>query len=42
MNTLMERGKKSVAERVVYGALDEVQSKLKRIPSPPSTRRWRT
>ena len=24
MNTLMERGKKSVAERIVYGALDEI------------------
>ena len=34
MNTLMSRGKKSVAERVVYGALDEVQSKLKQDPVP--------
>ena len=34
MNTLMERGKKSVAERVVYGALEEVQSKLKQDPVP--------
>src|SRR5213596_3215712 len=34
MNTLMERGKKSVAERVVYGALDEVQTKLKQDPIP--------
>src|ERR671912_480244 len=34
MNTLMERGKKSVAERVVYGALDEVQAKLKQDPVP--------
>src|ERR1700710_1579503 len=34
MNTLMARGKKSVAERVVYGALDEVQSKLKQDPVP--------
>jgi small subunit ribosomal protein S7 len=42
MNTLMERGKKSVAERVVYGALDEVESSSSRIRSPPSTRRWRT
>src|ERR1700716_4465338 len=33
-NTLMSRGKKSVAERVVYGALDEVQSKLKQDPVP--------
>ena len=34
MHTLMERGKKSVAARVVYGALDEVQSKLKQDPVP--------
>jgi small subunit ribosomal protein S7 len=34
MNTLMERGKKSVAERVVYGALDEVEAKLKQDPVP--------
>src|ERR687887_1384387 len=34
MNTLMERGKKSVAERVVYGALDEIQAKLKQDPIP--------
>src|ERR1700760_2828337 len=34
MTTLMERGKKSVAERVVYGALDEIESKLKADPIP--------
>jgi len=34
MNTLMSRGKKSVAERVVYGALDEIQTKLKADPVP--------
>ena len=34
MNTLMERGKKSVAERVVYGALDEIETKLKQDPIP--------
>jgi len=34
MNTLMERGKKSVAERVVYGALDEIEAKLKTDPVP--------
>ena len=34
MNTLMSRGKKSVAERVVYGALDEIESKLKADPIP--------
>src|SRR5207244_1182381 len=34
MNTLMERGKKSVAESVVYGALEEVESRLKQDPTP--------
>ena len=34
MNTLMERGKKSVAERVVYGALDDIEAKLKQDPVP--------
>ena len=34
MNTLMERGKKSVAERVVYGALDQIETKLKQDPVP--------
>ena len=34
MNTLMERGKKSVAERVVYGPLDEIEGKLKQDPVP--------
>ena len=32
MNNLMLDGKKSVAESIVYGALDRVQSKLKRAP----------
>ena len=32
MNTLMERGKKSVAERIVYGALDKMQAKAKSNP----------
>ena len=34
VNVLMTRGKKSVAERVVYGALDEIESKLKADPIP--------
>ena len=34
MNSIMQQGKKSVAERVVYGALDEVQAKLKQDPVP--------
>ena len=32
MNNLMIDGKKSVAERIVYSALDRVESKLKRSP----------
>ena len=32
MNNLMLDGKKSVAESIVYGALDRVQTKLKREP----------
>ncbi|RYH07430.1 30S ribosomal protein S7 [Tropicimonas sp. IMCC6043] len=32
MNNLMIDGKKSVAERIVYNALDRVESKLKRSP----------
>ena len=32
MNSVMKDGKKSTAERIVYGALDEVESKMKRNP----------
>jgi len=32
MNNLMMDGKKSTAERIVYGALDRVEGKLKRAP----------
>ena len=32
MNNLMKDGKKSVAERIVYSALDRVESRLKRSP----------
>ena len=32
MNNLMYAGKKSVAERIVYGAMDRVEDKLKREP----------
>ncbi|MBL4805704.1 MAG: 30S ribosomal protein S7 [Rhodobacteraceae bacterium] len=32
MNNLMLDGKKSVAERIVYGALEKVETKLKREP----------
>jgi len=32
MNAVMEHGKKSVAERIFYGAMDMVQDKMKRDP----------
>ncbi len=32
MNSIMKQGKKSVAERIVYGALDSVQAKAKSNP----------
>jgi len=32
MNNLMLDGRKSAAERIVYGALDRVEAKLKRAP----------
>ena len=32
MNSLMLDGKKSVAERIVYGALDQIESKTKQDP----------
>ena len=32
MNNLMYDGKKSAAERIVYGALNRVEDKLKRAP----------
>ena len=32
MNNLMIDGKKSVAERIVYSALDRVENKVKRAP----------
>jgi|SRR5690606_2027874 len=32
MNSVMEQGKKSVAERILYGALDTIETRLKREP----------
>ena len=32
MNNLMLDGKKSIAERIVYGALERVETKVKRVP----------
>ena len=32
MNNLMLDGKKSIAERIVYGALERVEAKVKRVP----------
>jgi small subunit ribosomal protein S7 len=34
MNSVMYDGKKSVAEKIVYGALDQVESKVKSDPVP--------
>ena len=32
MNSIMKEGKKSAAERIVYGALDQMESKIKQNP----------
>jgi small subunit ribosomal protein S7 len=32
MNSVMKQGKKSVAERIVYGALDQIEGKVKQSP----------
>ena len=32
MNNLMFDGKKSVSEKIVYGAFDEIENKMKRPP----------
>ena len=32
MNSLMYHGKKSIAEGIVYGAMDRVETRLKRVP----------
>ena len=32
MNSIMRQGKKSVAESIVYGALDKIESKIKQNP----------
>lgn len=42
MNNLMIDGKKSVAESIVYNALDRVQTRLKREPLEASTKRSTT
>ena len=33
VNNLMERGKKSTAEKIIYSALDEISNKAKRDPA---------
>ena len=38
MNNLMIDGKKSVAEKIVYNALDRVENKVKRLLSKSSTK----
>ena len=42
INVLMDSGKKSVAERIVYGAFERSQRRAARIRSRSSTRRCRT
>ena len=42
MNSIMKEGKKSAAERIVYGALDQMEKKGKSNPSSYSTRRCAT
>ena len=42
INTIMYEGKKSVAEGIVYGAMDGIETKARPIRSPSSSRRWRT
>ena len=42
MNSIMKEGKKSVAERIVYGALDRMQSRAKSDPIQMFHRRSRT
>ena len=42
MNNLMIDGKKSVAEKIVYNALDRVEDKIKRAPWKCSTKRSTT
>ena len=32
MNSVMKQGKKSVAEKIVYGALDQIEGKIKQSP----------
>jgi small subunit ribosomal protein S7 len=32
MNSVMKQGKKSVAESIVYGALDQIEGKVKQSP----------
>ena len=32
MNVIMESGKKAVAERIIYGALEQIESKTKKDP----------
>jgi small subunit ribosomal protein S7 len=50
MNVIMEGGKKAVAERIIYGALDQIQKKSPdkdpleafKLPSTTSSRWWRS
>ncbi len=42
VNIIMSRGKKSTAQRTVYGALDQIMSRPAKSRSRCSSRRWRT
>ena len=39
INVLMKRGKKSVAERIIYGALDTIKTKTRQGPARSLHRR---
>ena len=42
VNKVLSRGKRTLAERIVYTALEQVQEKSGATPSPRSSARWRT
>ena len=42
MNSLMVHGKKSLAETILYGALDRIEKRRTRIRCKPFIRPWKT
>jgi len=42
INKVMRRGKKSLAERIMYGAFELIEQRSSRTPSMCFTRRWIT